>query len=382
MKKIRLRLDKKRSYDIVIGHKAIDSLGKLIRRLGLRGDAVVITNPAVYSIHKKILEKSLRSARIKASVIKIPDSEISKSNRQVVKLVESLVKIDKGRGIFIIAFGGGVVGDVAGFVASIYKRGVPYIQIPTTLLAQVDSSIGGKVAIDLSSAKNLVGAFYQPRLVISDTSLLRSLPLRQIRSGLAETIKYGIIRERGLFEFIEKNISKILKLNKEALEYIIYRASAIKARVVREDEYDSKGVRAHLNYGHTIGHALEAASAYSKLYSHGEAIGIGMIAAAEIAVEIGLLKENSLQRIRSLIRKTGLPTRISKKLKLDKIMKAQTHDKKRVRGVNRFILPAKIGSVRICEDIPLALIAEIITKLQGGDRRCMSALLKMKMQSR
>ncbi|MBL7069476.1 MAG: 3-dehydroquinate synthase [Candidatus Omnitrophica bacterium] len=361
MKKVRVSLGKKRSYDIVIGYKiASNYLEKLIKKLGLGNEAAVITNPAIHSIHRNAIKGFLKRLKANAATIKIPDRETSKSNRQVIKIIESIVKVDKGRGLFIIAFGGGVVGDTGGFVASIYKRGVPYIQIPTTLLAQVDSAIGGKVAIDLTSAKNLVGAFYQPRLVISDISILRSLPSRQIRSGLAEIIKYGIIKDKRLFKFLERNIKDILKLKRDPLEYVIYRSSKIKAAYVKADERDTKGIRAQLNFGHTIGHAIEAASRYSKLYSHGEAIAIGMIAASEIAVKMGLLKRPSLERITNLIKKGGLPTTISRGLDIKKIMKAQLYDKKIIHGVNRFILPVRIGKANIYEKIPKRLISEVI----------------------
>jgi 3-dehydroquinate synthase len=364
VKRIKVNLGE-RSYPIVIGHQILTEIGPIIKRLNLGRDAAIITNPKIWSLCGPRLKRVLKEYSPVA--IKVPDSETSKSNRQVVRIIESIVKIDKGRGIFIVALGGGVVGDVAGFVASIYKRGVPYIQIPTTLLAQVDSAIGGKVAIDLTSAKNLVGAFYQPRLVISDTNLLKSLPRRQIRSGLAEIIKYGIIKDTRLFVFLEENIGSIQRLNDKALEYIISRSSAIKAQVVHLDEYDKKGIRACLNYGHTIGHALEAAAKYSKLYSHGEAIATGMVAAAKIALKTGVLDDLSVRRITNLIKMAGLPVKISKKLRADKIMKAQTYDKKIIRGVNRFVLPTNIGKVKVYEDIPRSLILDVVNEMRKGD---------------
>jgi len=298
---------------------------------------------------------------ISISCEKIPDKETSKSNKEATRLIQKISQLDRHRGTFIVAFGGGVVGDLAGFVASIYKRGIPYVQIPTTLLGQVDSAIGGKVAIDTDLAKNLIGAFYQPRAVISDISFLKSLPAREIRSGFAEIIKYGIIADKNLFFFIEKNIKKLLKRDKTSLEYVIYKCSKIKADVVRRDEKDTKGIRAILNYGHTVGHAIEAASGYSKLYTHGEAIAVGMIIAAEISNELGLLKEKELERIESLIKIIGLPTKI-KSLKLKKIMDAQSYDKKIIHGVNRFILPTRIGKVKICENISKKMIADIIAR--------------------
>lgn len=362
MKRLKVILDKKRSYDIVVGNKLLPRIGNFLNNLNLGNDAVIISNPAIISKYRKPILKGLNSFGFNTYIISIKGSETSKSSTGVVNLIKHIVKIDRGRGIFIAAFGGGMTGDVSGFVASIYKRGVPYIQIPTTLLAQVDSSIGGKTAIDLPSGKNLIGAFYQPRIVISDIHLLKGLNPRIFRSGLGEVIKYGVIKDKSLFEFLEKNIGKILGRDADCLEYIIYRSSAIKARIVQQDEYDKKGIRAQLNYGHTIGHALEAAAGYSKLYYHGEAVGIGMIAAAEIAAKLGVLKKAPLRRIIDLIERSGLPTRISKKLKIDKIMKAQSFDKKIVRGVNRFVLPVKIGEVKLFENIPAKMIRDVIKK--------------------
>lgn len=364
MKKIEVRL-RERSYPIIVSTRCLSKLVPVLKKMGIGNDAVIITNPNIWSLYKTILLKTFKA--FNPSVIKMPDTETSKSNRQVVKIIESMVKSDKGRGIFIVAFGGGVVGDVAGFVASIYKRGVPYIQIPTTLLAQVDSAIGGKVAIDLSFAKNLVGAFYQPRLVMSDTHFLKSLPPRQIKSGLAEIIKCGVIKDRRLFEFLENNIERVKKLNSESLEYIISRSAAIKAKIVELDEFDKKSIRVILNYGHTIGHALEAASKYSKLYSHGEAVAAGMVAAAKIAKSMGVLGEPSLHRIVDLIKRSGLPITISKRLKISNIMKAQKFDKKILHGVNRFILPVAIGRVEIYENISHTLIHDVISSMQKGD---------------
>ncbi len=362
MRRVKVVLTKRRRYEIIIGHKIITHALRSLKRLRPGKNAILISNPSISSIHKKVILKISKDPDFTTSTIMVPDKETSKSYGEVVRIIDQIVKLDKGKGVFIIALGGGVVGDVAGFVASIYKRGIPYIQIPTTLLAQADSAIGGKVAIDLTSGKNLVGAFYQPSLVISDIALLESLPPRQVRSGLAEIIKYGIIEDRALFKFIEANISRILKLDKGCLEHIIYRSSRIKAGIVQRDEFDTKGIRAKLNYGHTIGHAIEAASSYSKAYSHGEAIAIGMVAAAEIAARMSILKKAELKRIWTVIKKAGLPVRIPQRLKREKIIKALMRDKKIVRGVNRFILPVKIGKVRIFEDIPKRLILDVLRK--------------------
>ncbi|MFH1753104.1 MAG: 3-dehydroquinate synthase family protein, partial [Candidatus Omnitrophota bacterium] len=219
-----------------------------------------------------------------------------------------------------------------------------------------------------TSAKNLVGSFYQPRLVVSDISLLRSLPERQIRSGLAEIIKYGIINDSGLFSYLEDNIAAVKRLEKDVLERIVSRSSAIKARFVQADEYDNKGMRAYLNFGHTIGHALEAACKYSNLYSHGEAIAVGMAAASRIALRSGLLDKISSDRIINLIKEAGLPVTISRRLKVEKIMKAQAYDKKMVRGVNRFVLPVRIGSVKLFENISRNLILDTVRSMRNENR--------------
>lgn len=360
MKKLKIKLGK-RSYSLLIGSGALSETGSALKRLKIGKDAFVITNSKIWRLYGRRLVTSLRAGGFTHVCEKVPDRETSKSNKQVVRLIDKISRADKRRGTFIVAFGGGVVGDLAGFVASIYKRGIPYIQIPTTLLGQVDSAIGGKVAIDLDTAKNLVGAFYQPRLVVSDISLLKSLPAREIISGLGEIIKYGIIADRTLFGFLERDLKKILKLDKEALEYLVYRCSKIKARIVEKDELDRKGLRAILNYGHTIGHALEAAAGYSKLYTHGEAVAIGMATAAEIACRLGMLKEKDKERIELLIKKTGLPVKI-RKLKLKRVIEAQMYDKKIIHGVNRFVLPTGIGKVRLREDIPKKLIWDAVKK--------------------
>ncbi len=367
MKKIRVRLGKK-GYDIVVGYNIIPRIGGLVKRLRLGKDAIIITNPAIKRAgYARKIERALKSSRFSVHIITIPGKETSKSIREVIRLHERIADIDKGRGIFIVALGGGMTGDIAGFVASTYKRGIPYIQVPTTLLAQVDSAIGGKTAINLSSAKNLVGAFYQPKLVFSDIMFLKGrLPQRIFISGLGEIIKYGIIDDRRFFSFLEQNVYKILRRDKASLEHIIYTSSRIKARFVEKDEYDTKGIRAKLNFGHTIGHAIENASKYSnQLYYHGEAVAIGMIAACHIASSLGHLKKGELGRITGLVKRMGLPISISKGLDKRKIMAAQRHDKKIIHGVNRFILPVKIGKVKIYEKIPRDIIRKSLSTMHN-----------------
>lgn len=350
---------KKKSYDILIGHGLIKDCGRLLKGLKIGKDAVIITNGRLLRLYGKVLTASLKKALISSHFEIVPDSEKAKSSKIAADLINRISAYDKGKRLFIIAFGGGVVGDVAGFVAAIYKRGIPYVQIPTTLLAQVDSAIGGKVAIDIPVAKNLIGAFYQPKLVISDTSLLESLPPKQVRNGLAEVIKYGVIKDRPLFEYLEKNLRRVLALDRKALEFIISRSSAIKACIVEKDEFDNKGKRVILNYGHTIGHAIEAASAYSKRYNHGDAVAIGMVAAADIALRLKLIRARDALRIEALIKKAGLPTAI-KGLGFSDIYEAQLHDKKFIRGKNRFVLPVKIGRVKVVEGISESIVKAVL----------------------
>jgi 3-dehydroquinate synthase len=357
MRTVRISL-KERSYNIVIGNSILNLLGKFITRLDIGTSAYIVSNRKIKNIHAKALTKVFSRAGLEFTYRLIADTEESKSVEVAFRLINELARFDKARRVFIIAFGGGVVGDVAGFLASIYKRGIPYIQVPTTLLAQVDSAIGGKTAVDLIQGKNLVGAFYQPRLVYSDTRLLRTLGIRQLRCGLAEVVKYGIIRDRNLFNYLEKNYPRILALKEEALEFIVARASYIKAKVVEKDERETKGIRVILNFGHTIGHAIEAASGY-KGYHHGEAIALGMLVAVRISSKLNFLNRGVGERIEHLIRVLGLPTKI-KKLSLESIIKAHYRDKKFIGPKNRFVLIEGLGRTKIVENIDLAVIKEAI----------------------
>jgi 3-dehydroquinate synthase len=350
-----------RSYDILIGAGLLSKSGTIIKKLGVGKDAVVITNKALERIYGKTLKSSLNKSGITAKFEIVPDSEKAKSSGILLKVLNHIAAYDKNRSVFIIALGGGVVGDLAGFAAAVYKRGISYIQIPTTLLAQVDSGIGGKTAIDLPAAKNLAGAFYQPKAVISDINVLASLSARQVRNGLAEIIKYGVICDSKLFDYLEKNHRKASDLDKKTLEHLIMRSAGIKARLVALDELDRKGRRVILNYGHTIGHAIEAASSYSNKYNHGEAVAIGMCIAADIALMLGLIKRDAAEKIESLIKKCALPSSIEG-LKFNKIYEAHLHDKKFSQKKNRFVLPLAVGRVRIVEAIPDRVITEAVKK--------------------
>ena len=350
---IKVRL-KGNSYNIVIGNRILPKLGILLKTLSIGQDAVIITNHHVRGLHEKSMIDGLNQNGFSIKFFEVPDSEKSKSAKVAFGLIEKIASYDTKKKIFIIALGGGVVGDFAGYVAAIYKRGIPYIQVPTTLLAQIDSAIGGKVAIDLEVGKNLVGAFYQPKLVFSDTSLLRTLDKRQIRNGLAEAVKYGVIRDKKLFDYIEKNYKQILSLKGKAMTKIVLRCSQIKADVVASDERETKGKRTILNFGHTVGHAIEAASQYSR-YGHGEAVALGMRVASRIACRMGLFNKNESLRIERLLSNIGLPTQI-KGVKLASILKAVAHDKKFHSKENRFVLPIQIGKVEVVKNIPQEII--------------------------
>lgn len=359
-KKITVNLGQ-RSYDIIIGYKTINCIGTILEKLNIGQDAIIITNHTVHHLHGGHISSALSRYGYNTRFKLVPDSEKSKSYKVCLELIEKIAAYDVKKKIFIIALGGGVVGDLAGFIASVYKRGVPYVQVPTTFLAQVDSSIGGKTGIDLSCGKNLVGSFYQPRVVLSDISFLRTLSLKQIRNGLAEVVKYGIIKDPALFDYVEKNYKDILKLNISCMEKIISACGRIKANIVERDELDKTGYRAMLNLGHTIGHAIEAAANFTKDYSHGEAVAIGTVCAVDISRKLKLLNAVDARRIENLLEKIGLPTHCSG-LKLNDIMEAQSHDKKFIRGRNRFVLPVKIGKAVIKEDIPVKLIEGVIQR--------------------
>lgn len=357
MRKVRVGLNK-RSYDIIIGSNIINKLGGLTDKLNLGSDAFIITNSLIKRKFGKAVEKAFIKSGVRVKFNTVPDTEKSKSVETAAKVLTDLSAYDIKKKIFIVALGGGVVGDLAGFIASVYKRGVPYIQIPTTLLAQVDSAIGGKTAVDLKEGKNLIGAIYQPKLVFSDVAFLKSLDLRQLRAGLGEVIKYGIIKDPQLFSFLEKNRKKILKGDSHTMEYIVERCSGIKADIVSRDEKEEKGLRTILNFGHTAAHAIEAASGYKKL-NHGEAVALGMLVACGISRRLRLTDGKTEERIEDLIKAAGLPTQI-KGITLARIISAHYHDKKFIGTKNRFVLIRSIGIAQVIRNIPLKTIKESI----------------------
>ena len=297
-----------RTYTIVVDRKLLSTLGERCGNFGLSGRCAVITDKNVARHYAKNAVYALKKVGIDSVLVTIPAGEKAKSLAVVQKCYDALAKHRLERKSFIIALGGGVVGDLAGFVAATYLRGIPFVQVPTTLLAQVDSSVGGKVGVNLRAGKNLVGAFHQPKHVLCDLATLDTLPDREFRAGLAEVIKYGIIHDAELFARLERDLPKILKRNSDALSEIVARSCEIKAEVVGQDETEM-GLRAILNFGHTIGHALEAISRYGK-YLHGEAISIGQVAAAMISSRVTGLPLADVDRIRMLFKRAGLPVSV------------------------------------------------------------------------
>lgn len=349
-----------RSYPIFIGADALSLLEKECARRKLAARCAVISDRNVAALYANSVQRSLRKAGFDSVLVTVPAGETAKSLRSVQFCYDRLAAHRLERGSFIVALGGGVVGDLAGFVAATYLRGVAFVQVPTTLLAQVDSSVGGKVGVNLEAGKNLVGAFYQPRLVICDLATLDSLPKREFRAGLAEVIKYGIIYDAALFQRLERDLEKMLRRDRETLSTVIARCCAIKAEVVGQDETES-GLRATLNFGHTIGHAIEAISGYGK-YRHGEAISIGQVAAAKISAPLVGLPARDLERIQALFARAGLPTALTlNAAPMEKLFVAMKLDKKVRAGEIKFVLVKRIGQAEYGHKVPLAFVEQALT---------------------
>lgn len=342
--KLKLRHKSDASYEILIQKGIAKKLPDYLKEKKWGQKYAIVTDTDVAKLFGMALLKNLKRNGIKADIFAFPQGEKSKNLSTVEKMAIEMVEKGITRKDAVIALGGGVVGDTAGFLASVYMRGIPYIHVPTTLMAMVDSSIGGKTGVDLSCGKNLIGAIVQPKAVIIDTDYLKNLPEKQIRNGLAEIIKYGVIMDKKLFKFIERNMKKIFDKDEKAITYIIERSVKDKVKVVRKDEHEKSGLRIILNYGHTYGHALERMSGYKLL--HGYAISIGMVIANKIAVEKGLLKEKVAERIKKLFKDTGLPVVTSK----NPTMKDLIGDKKREEDYIKLVLPRKIGKVVVYKE--------------------------------
>jgi 3-dehydroquinate synthase len=361
LRKVHVALDE-RSYEITIGAGLLAQAGELTRAAleAKTQRLAIISNPKVYGLYGKTMERNLHRAGFKTLTHLMGDGERAKSLRTAERAWSFLLENRCSRSDAVIALGGGVVGDLAGFVAASYQRGIPFVQIPTTLLAHIDSSVGGKTAVNHPLGKNMIGAFHQPRAVIIDPTVLHSLPLRELRAGLFEVIKTGIIRDRALFEFTRESLRQIQSLHADTLSHIIARCCEIKAEVVMADERES-GLRRILNYGHTIGHALESVTKYRRL-KHGEAVAYGMKSAAAIAEKAGILSAADCREIRSGIEAPGPLPRISDLSPAD-IYAALWHDKKVSQGRIPFILPVRIGEVIVRDDIPPQIIRAAIREM-------------------
>ena len=351
-----------RSYDITIAEGSLKKAGEITRAaLGVKTRKLaIISNPQVHTRYGKIVEKSLKQAGFVTLTHLMGDGERAKSLKTAERAWSFLIANRFERGDAIVALGGGVVGDLAGFVAACFQRGINFVQIPTTLLAQIDSSVGGKTAVNHPLGKNLIGAFHQPKAVIIDPSVLRTLPPRELRAGMYEALKYGVIWDRALFDFIRDNQASAEAFAPKVLAHIIQRSCEIKAEVVTQDERES-GLRKILNYGHTIGHALEAVTQYRRL-KHGEAVGYGMKAAANIAMKAGLLASDERQAIEIGVEALGRLPQIND-LQVPEILTAMTLDKKASQGKVPLILPTRIGKVVVSNEIAPAVIRAAVKEL-------------------
>ena len=359
MRKVKVRIGSN-SYEIWISSGILRQLGHWLKQNQFTDKLVIITSPPVKSLYGDTLKKSLTRWGFRVTTLLVPEGEEQKSLETAGRLYRELSDFHAERTTPILALGGGVIGDLAGFVAATYLRGVPLVQIPTTLLAQVDSSIGGKVALDHDQLKNKIGAFYQLRLVVSDTATLLTLPAEELSDGLAEVIKYAVIRDKGFFTYLEENIDKVTSPDGEVIEEVIFRSAQIKAEIVEKDERDL-GLRNILNYGHTVGHAIETVSDFK--VGHGQAVAIGMLTAGRIATKLGVFSKDEQIRLKQLIQRAGLPTEIPN-LNIDRIIQAIEHDKKIIRGKVRFILPKSIGNVLISDEVTPSLIEQVLV---GGN---------------
>jgi 3-dehydroquinate synthase len=351
------------SYDIVIGEGLHQRLHELLpARPGQRG--CVVTSENLAEMYGQRALSSLTASGWIADLFSVPDGEAAKTVERAAELCRMLARAGLDRGAVLFALGGGAVGDLVGFVASIYLRGISFVQLPTTLLAQVDASVGGKVAVDLPEGKNLVGSFHQPQAVLIDTDTLRTLPARQLRSGLAEVVKHAVIADADLFSFIETRLEDIVSLEPEVLQHLLECNCQIKVDIVTQDPLD-KGVRSLLNLGHTIGHAVEAATGGWEIH-HGEAVALGMLAEGRLAVQLGMCEESALERLGRLLQRLGLEVAVgSVDLKLARA--ALRRDKKIVDGALRLPLMCDIGEAHMVDEVTLEQLDAVLCQTLRND---------------
>jgi 3-dehydroquinate synthase len=345
------------SYEVRIGADILPQAGVWLHELGYSGKAVTITDDNVKGLYADELSRGLTDTGFTVSVLEVPAGESQKTLATAGNLYEQLTGVYAERSTPVLALGGGVIGDLAGFVAATYMRGVPLVQVPTTLLAQVDSSVGGKTAVDHGRLKNMIGAFYQPRLVVADVNTLKTLPEDELANGMAEVIKHAVILDAELFDYLEKNVGKARARDAGVLEEIVTRNVRIKAGVVAQDEKES-GLRAVLNFGHTIGHAVESVSGFA--LKHGQAVAIGMVAEAEISRRLGKFDRDSVSRLENLLIKAGLPVTVPD-IDIDAVITAMQHDKKVTDSRIRFVLLDAIGEAYVTDDVSPSLVKEVLS---------------------
>ncbi len=355
-----------RSYNISIENGLLARAGGIIAPLAHRPRAAVVAQRKVWSLWGEVFADSLRASGLEVSVHLVPNGEGSKRLAWLQRLYAQFARSGVERSAMVVALGGGAVGDLAGFAAATWLRGVDFVQVPTTLLAQVDASVGGKVAVNMPFGKNLVGAFWQPKAVLVDPGVLKTLPRRDLRSGLAEVIKYGIILDRAFYRDVRSSCRSLLALEGGAIASAVRRSCELKAEVVGADERES-GLRAILNYGHTIGHAVEKAAGYSTL-RHGEAVAIGMVLAARIAASMEMLPVEDARDIESCVNEFGLPSEVPSALDVDAVLSAMALDKKSSGGRVKFVLPQRIGQVVISDRVTPDMVKKVILESQSGRR--------------
>lgn len=347
-----------RSYPIIIDEGLLLGLGSDLKKRQIAKRYIVISDTTVAGLYGDKVTSSLSAAGFTPELVTFPAGEASKNLSTIAELSSKLAQLGVDRQDCLVALGGGVVGDITGFLAASYMRGIAFVQVPTTMLAQVDSSVGGKTGVDIPEGKNLVGAFYQPRCVYIDPNVLQSLPAEELLNGLAEVIKYGVIYDQEFFEYLAKNRQEIVALNLSFIEAIIEKSCAIKAEVVAQDEREG-GLRRILNFGHTIGHAVEADSNYT--LAHGMCVAIGMVAACEMAAAKDMFTKADASKVRTLIKDYNLPVGIPQTADRKKLKFYLKTDKKTVGGIPFFVLPTAIGKVVITDDVTEALIDTILS---------------------
>jgi 3-dehydroquinate synthase len=353
-------------YAIQVHSANLGAIGEFARSCVAKSELALVVCDAAVKSYADVVLQALEQQGFRSSLAVVPSGESSKSLEMAARLYDALIELPADRQTLVVALGGGVIGDLAGFVAATFNRGLPLLMVPTTLLAMVDSAIGGKVAVNHPRGKNLIGAFYQPVGVWITLNTLDTLPEREYRSGLAEVVKYGVIMDARFFEYIEANVERILARDKETLQHIVVHCCRLKANIVEQDPCEETGLRAILNYGHTFAHALETLGSYSE-WLHGEAVAVGMICASRLAEKLGRIPGEVTERQRNLLRRLGLPVQL-KFMPVDELLAIMRHDKKARAGRLRFILPNRIGCVELVENVPESLVRETLLELMNSSQ--------------